>query len=267
MDIIRPAEGDAFAVYDGRPVDQREWELTRVQGLGINVVGPPPGQHGLDALSPAFDWLETLRINSSECRDLSAVSLMTRLKVLAVGGEVEVGVEASRLPALESFGGPYESFPGIQDLDSLRNLAVTWNTNLAPLVKAPIVHLAVTEKARVCGLPRLSSPDSLSSLAVYFAKSLSLDSISSFNNLKSLTLHGCRHITAADQLLELSLESLVLENCPLIERYELLTAVNANMVRVIGRNPFGAEFRAEVGRIHEDVWIFPPGARFLPSTF
>jgi hypothetical protein len=107
----------------------------------------------------------------------------------------------------------------------------------------------------------------LESLEIDFAKSLDLDTIDAFVNLKVLTLHRCRQIRRSNKLLSLSLESLVLEDCPELDQYELLTELEARLVRVIGKNPFGAEFRAEVAKEGRGAWVFPPSARYLPNGY
>lgn len=264
MDVVRSSSGD-FVVLDQRGFTPSEWAEIRSESFGVNVISMPDRSSDLSYLAPAFSWLRYLRVNSATCNDLSLVSQMPNLKALAVGGVVKTGASAALLPALESFGGPHEKFPGIENLASLRTLGVRWRSDRAPLITAPIETLEVTEQAASSEVPRLKSPQSLLALGINFARGLSLVGLDDCSNLESLTLHRCRHVSDARVLLELpKLKSLVLEACGDITGYEELVALRGVTVRVIGVNPFGEQFRAEATA---SQWLFPSGARFMGVGF
>ena len=267
MEIIRNGNGLSFANYDGSGFVPADWDYLRSEMLGLNVIGLPPGEHGLEALKPAYGWLRSLRVNSASCTDLRLVRELKDLDSLAIGGLVEHGLPASDLPGLESFSGPIDNFPGIEHLPSLRSLGVVWASHKIRTITAPLRQLAYTEKARQAGLPALAHPELLESLEVDFAKNLDVSTIGTYRNLRELTFHHCRVITGARSLCDLALDTLVIENCPDMEGYESLTTLSVARAHVVGRNPFGARFREEVAARVDCEWTFPPSTRYLSATY
>jgi hypothetical protein len=267
LEVLRLGDGRNYGIFDGQRVSREEWRAAQSEGLALNVVSVPDGEIGLECLRPAFEWLEVLRVNSSRCRDYRLVAEMPRLRELAIGGGVDYGLPAHSLPPIEGFGGPHTKFPGLLDLSSLQQLGIEWSGHEQIRIGAPLRRLAVTSSARAVQMPSLAFPELLASLEVNAAKQLDLAGVEEFVNLREVSLYRCARTTGIAHLQDLRLHSLGLEHCPTIEGYELLSSFDIENVRVVGKNPFGRQFRSEVALRSDSEWIFPPSNRYLPDSY
>ena len=252
--FFHPGAQRLFVNIEGRIPNRREWKRIRADGTGINVLRLEDGSDSLAPLAEQAPWITHLLVNSGSVVDLSLVEQMPQLEQLGVGGLVRGEVDLIR-STLKVFGGPVESFPGVLDLPSLRDLRFDWKPANTPRIGAPVESLHVLSAAKLSSVPVLAEPSSLRQLTIHGSADLDLSGLSAFAGLTSLTLDHCRRITHADAVLDLPLIELVFEDCPDIDPIEPLAALRAERIVVTGHNPFPAEFRETAG----PAWHFPPG--------
>jgi hypothetical protein len=258
--IIRPRHSDDAmnAVIDGSVPTADEFAVIRSRRLPVHVLEMPNGWQDLSFLHPIASELADLTVTTMDCKDAREVEKMRSLHRLALWIDAQTDVELGELP-LKSFGGPWKHFSSATRCSSLEELFLTSpDADGLGALQSSLRSLTLTSAAKLAAIPSIEHTDRLHQLTIHGARRLDLSGLAWYHDLQSIHFESCRALESVQTLLSLpALEYVYLESCPQVEDYESLKELKASQIKIVGKNPFDARFRAEVG--DRGTWSFPPG--------
>lgn len=247
--------GRNLAIINGELPDESEWREIESRDLGLNVLAMPGQASDLGPLLPWALRIRHLYVNSYTCSDLRLLPSFASLESLALGGRVTKRPADYRPAALRLYSGPLKGFESTMGAPSIRILKLIMNgASSLPELADSLEDLSLLSARAVRRLD-LQHNQKLSSLKVHGARELSLQGLP--QSLRTLHLEQCAEVADAEAVLDMQhLEDFWLEDIGRFHPLEGLEGLRAR-VRVVGRSPFDANFRARM----PSNWTFPPGSR------
>lgn len=258
MEIDHGSPERPYVVLGSMPTAD-EWAEIKRNGYGIRLFSFP---HPLETLLPYAAYFSHLNVIAGKTTNLEPIAQMTNLTSLFIAGVINETLDLSSLMRLSTFGADQaHRVTGVFDKPSLRHLFLTWSSHRWSPITAPIEQLTVRSAQRVGKLSDLDirHPEELVELTVYDGKSLSVDELGKFVNLRRMAFISSR-LSDISAILDLpQLEDLYLEDCQVIEPIESLRRLGDTNVTVIGRHPFDLDFvELALGGQLRSKWTFPP---------
>ncbi len=262
--VLRHLDGDQapVAVFEHSIPQARDARLILERGYGLHLVDIPPDALDLRFLEQFDDRLEHLGIADFNCTDAGRTLALRGLKTLSLHVNQQHPMDMTVLSRLESFDGFLRHFESILRSSSIRCLSLQ-GVGRGHLDRLPtsLEWLMLVDAGRLRELPNPPGAPALRECHIHNAAEFDLHSLAGYSLIEVVGLAKVRSVVSADTLLQLpQLRGLAFDGCPQIEPLESLLELGAVIVSVLGRNPFGAAFRAQA-EVSAAKWTYYGSAR------
>lgn len=249
----------ARALFDNAVPTRREISKIFAQNLGLRFVNLPAPNRDLAFLVPYAEQILDLGVADAFVTDVGNIAKLSGVETLSLWVDQQRDVDLSGLESLREYHGPHRHFESIVRCRTLRTLSLQGAiASQLGEIEAPLEELELVDVRGRLTVPNFSAPAKIETVGIYGTKELDLRDIAKLTGLRVLSLEGCRSIINVGELAELpQLRGLSFTRCTEIEGVEQLLEIQNCEISLVGKNPFGPEFR-DIAQASGSSWSFQP---------